>query len=126
MAADWVPDQYHDTYRKLVEELIDQKRQGAVVTTERHEPALPPVVDLMEALRERRGSRRPQGIRGFAEFAVAESRQERCRRRIGSRIGDGGAGSSEQRRQAAEVRHTWTSSGFCLRTVEVRALRQGD
>jgi DNA end-binding protein Ku len=51
MAADWDPETYHDTYRKLVEELIDQKRQGAVVTTEKREPALPPVVDLMEALR---------------------------------------------------------------------------
>jgi DNA end-binding protein Ku len=51
MAADWEPETYHDTYRKLVEELIDQKRQGTVVTTEKREPALPPVVDLMEALR---------------------------------------------------------------------------
>ena len=51
MATDWAPENYHDTYRKLVEELIDQKRQGAVVALDKREPALPPVVDLMEALR---------------------------------------------------------------------------
>ncbi len=51
MATDWDPAEYHDTYRKLVEGLIDQKRQGEVVTTDKREPALPPVVDLMEALR---------------------------------------------------------------------------
>ena len=51
MATDWEPANYHDTYRKLVEGLIDQKRQGDVVTIDKREPALPPVVDLMEALR---------------------------------------------------------------------------
>jgi len=51
MATDWEPASYQDTYRKLVEDLIDQKRQGAVVAIDKHEPAPPPVVDLMEALR---------------------------------------------------------------------------
>jgi len=51
MSAEWEPANYHDTYRKRVEELIDQKRGGEVVTTDQREPALPPVVDLMEALR---------------------------------------------------------------------------
>jgi DNA end-binding protein Ku len=51
MSTKWQPDNYHDTYRKAVENLIDQKRQGQVVTIDAREPALPPVVDLMEALR---------------------------------------------------------------------------
>jgi DNA end-binding protein Ku len=51
MTTEWEPSNYHDTYRKAVENLIDQKREGAVVTIEDREPALPPVVDLMEALR---------------------------------------------------------------------------
>jgi DNA end-binding protein Ku len=51
MSTEWEPASYHDTYRKRVEELIDQKRDGVVVTNDEREPALPPVVDLMEALR---------------------------------------------------------------------------
>jgi DNA end-binding protein Ku len=51
MTTRWNPADYHDTYRTKVEELIDQKRRGEVVSIERPEPALPPVVDLMEALR---------------------------------------------------------------------------
>jgi DNA end-binding protein Ku len=51
MTSEWEPSNYQDTYRKAVENLIDQKRQGAVVTIDAREPALPPVVDLMEALR---------------------------------------------------------------------------
>ncbi len=94
MAADWVPDQYHDTYRKLVEELIDQKRQGAVVTTERHEPALPPVVDLMEALRASvaaAGGRKGSGA----------SRSSRSQRADKSGAGDGSAVESATGARAA-------------------------
>jgi DNA end-binding protein Ku len=51
MSSEWEPANYHDTYRQAVENLIDQKRKGEVVTIDAREPALPPVVDLMEALR---------------------------------------------------------------------------
>jgi DNA end-binding protein Ku len=94
MAADWVPDSYHDTYRKLVEELIDQKRQGAVVTTERHEPALPPVVDLMEALRASvaaAGGRKSSGA----------SRSSRSQRADKSGTGDESAAESAAGARAA-------------------------
>ncbi len=51
MTSDWEPEQYHDTYREAVEELIEAKSRGEVVEHERpEEPA--PVVDLMEALRK--------------------------------------------------------------------------
>jgi DNA end-binding protein Ku len=50
MTTPWEPESYRDTYRERVEDLIEQKRQGAVVMTEgpRAEPA--PVVDLLAAL----------------------------------------------------------------------------
>jgi len=50
MTTAWEPERYHDSYRERVEELIEQKRQGAVTVNEgpRAEPA--PVVDLLAAL----------------------------------------------------------------------------
>ena len=50
MASEWEPDQYHDTYRQRVEELIDQKRRGEEIVTEAEPPRQSNVVDLMEAL----------------------------------------------------------------------------
>ncbi|MGA2520714.1 MAG: Ku protein [Acidimicrobiales bacterium] len=50
MTSPWDPEVYEDEYRKRVEQLIEEKRQGTVVVTERREPAPTPVVDLMEAL----------------------------------------------------------------------------
>jgi len=51
MAAEWNPEQYRDTYRDAVEELIDRKARGEVVSVERPAEPAAPVVDLMEALR---------------------------------------------------------------------------
>ncbi len=49
MQSDWDPDRYHDTYRKQVEAIAEQKRQGQEIVAETvTEPAK--VVDLMEAL----------------------------------------------------------------------------
>src|SRR5579884_111590 len=50
MTSAWEPDRYHDTYRRQVEELIEQKRRGeeVVVEAKRAEPTK--VVDLMAAL----------------------------------------------------------------------------
>jgi DNA end-binding protein Ku len=50
MASQWDPSLYEDQYRKRVEALIDEKRQGKVIVTERPEPQATKVVDLMEAL----------------------------------------------------------------------------
>jgi len=50
MATDWEPEQYHDTYRQRVEDLVERKRAGEEVVVESH-PAKPTkVVDLMAAL----------------------------------------------------------------------------
>jgi len=50
MTSPWDPEVYEDEYRKRVEQLIDEKRRGEVVVTERPEPRPTAVVDLMEAL----------------------------------------------------------------------------
>ncbi|HXQ61598.1 MAG TPA: Ku protein [Acidimicrobiales bacterium] len=50
MSAEWNPENYADTYRERVEELIDRKRQGEVVVTGGDTRPAAPVVDLMDAL----------------------------------------------------------------------------
>ncbi len=50
MVSAWDPELYEDEYRKRVERLIDEKRQGKVIVTERPETQPTKVVDLMEAL----------------------------------------------------------------------------
>ena len=50
MATKWDPANYADEYRKRVEKLIDEKRQGKAVVTERPATKPTPVVDLMAAL----------------------------------------------------------------------------
>ena len=51
MEAKWDPDQYHDTYRERVEELIESKRQGGTIKTEHTEVTPTKVVDLLDALK---------------------------------------------------------------------------
>jgi DNA end-binding protein Ku len=50
MATDWEPERYGDSYRERVEQLIEDKRNGAVVSLDAPSPTPAPVVDLMEAL----------------------------------------------------------------------------
>ncbi len=50
MSAEWNADNYADTYRQRVEELIDRKRQGEIVVTGGDTRPAAPVVDLMDAL----------------------------------------------------------------------------
>jgi len=49
MSAEWDPENYSDTYRERVEELIKAKRQGETIVSE-GETRAAPVVDLMDAL----------------------------------------------------------------------------
>ncbi|MFJ8746972.1 Ku protein [Embleya sp. NPDC127516] len=51
MAAPWHPDEYHDTYRERVEELLESKRQGNEMVSAEEAPEPTNVVDLMDALR---------------------------------------------------------------------------
>ena len=92
MASAWDPAVYEDEYRKRVEQLIDEKRQGKVVATERPEPGPTPVVDLMAALQasveaarsHRPGARLsddlPRAAPGGAPAAGAPSKRGRTTR----------------------------------------------
>jgi DNA end-binding protein Ku len=85
MATAWDPSNYQDTYRKRVEELIEQKSHGKVVATAEREPALPPVVDLMEALRASvaaAGGRRSEGD-AAASASGSDTSRSASRRRLG-------------------------------------------
>ncbi|HUI05330.1 MAG TPA: Ku protein [Acidimicrobiales bacterium] len=50
MATEFDPTIYEDEYRKRVEQLIEEKRQGKAIVTERPVTEATPVVDLMKAL----------------------------------------------------------------------------
>lgn len=67
LATDWHPEQYRDTHREAVLELIERKAKGEEIVTEAaEEPA--PVTDLMAALRdsvrEARGGKPERGRQG--------------------------------------------------------------
>lgn len=51
LAGPFKPEQYHDEYKKNVEELIEKKRKGQKVVPIR-QPKTKPVVDLMQALQQ--------------------------------------------------------------------------
>ncbi|MCG3755201.1 MULTISPECIES: Ku protein [unclassified Amycolatopsis] len=59
MTEPWKPDEFRDTYRERVEELIEAKRAGNTVTPAAEPEQPTKVVDLMEALAKSvRGSRK--------------------------------------------------------------------
>lgn len=63
MTIDWSPDNYEDTYRERVEDLIERKRRGEEIVTEAAPPEESGVVDLADALRRsmQANRRRPSG-----------------------------------------------------------------
>ena len=64
LAADWHPEEFHDTYRERVEELIRAKREGEEVVGAPEPPQATDVVDLMQALQssiDQARGRRPAG-----------------------------------------------------------------
>jgi len=50
MASPWRAEDYPDTYRQRLEELIEQKRRGQAIVVELDREAATPVIDLLEAL----------------------------------------------------------------------------
>ena len=52
MTTDWDPEQYRDTYRERVEELIESKRNGEEIEAAAPAPRASKVVDLTEMLRQ--------------------------------------------------------------------------
>jgi DNA end-binding protein Ku len=51
MTTEWQPEAYKDTYREAVEDLIERKSRGEVVTSSGPVAEPAPVIDLMDALR---------------------------------------------------------------------------
>jgi DNA end-binding protein Ku len=87
MTAPWEPESYSDTYRAAVEELIDQKSRGEIVTASGPitEPA--PVVDLMDALRKSVEAARAKRAGGGSSGSARSGS-------TGSASGSAGSGSS--------------------------------
>jgi DNA end-binding protein Ku len=109
MASTWDPSLYEDEYRKRVEGLIDEKRQGKVIVTERPETEPTKVVDLMEALQasvEAARSHRP-GAHIAAASAPAKATARRTSKRSSSEKVSStevqGASKSELQARAAEL-----------------------
>jgi DNA end-binding protein Ku len=70
MTTDWDPENYHDTYRQRVEDLIESKRKGEEITAEAPAPRPSKVVDLTETLR--RSVEEARGRRGGSRSASAD------------------------------------------------------
>lgn len=50
MSGPWRPEDYRDTYRERVEQLVDDKRRGRAIVTEAEPPEPTETSDLLEAL----------------------------------------------------------------------------
>ena len=59
LTAGFNPEQYQDTYRDKVMELIESKRQGAALPEQQTHRRLAPVIDLMDALKKSLASQAP-------------------------------------------------------------------
>jgi DNA end-binding protein Ku len=107
MTADWEPEQYRDTYRDAVEELIERKSRGEVVAHERPEEPAAPVVDLMEALRASveaaRDQRRSAGGGAEAPARAATSAKAAVKRtKAGGGAKAGASRAAEAKKPADE------------------------
>ena len=73
LASPFRPEEYHDEYKKNVEHLIDRKREGKSVTAVK-QPALKPVVDIMQALQQSlaKGAKGKAASTGAAKKARAK------------------------------------------------------
>jgi DNA end-binding protein Ku len=69
MTTDWDPENYRDTYRERVEQLIESKRKGEEITAEAPAPRPSKVVDLTETLR--RSVEEARGRRGGSSRAAS-------------------------------------------------------
>jgi DNA end-binding protein Ku len=104
MASQWDPSLYEDQYRMRVEALIDEKRQGKVIVTERPEPQPTKVVDLMEALQasvEAARAHRPGTLIATPDGAAKAPAKRSPKQRPSA--GDATASKSELLARAAEL-----------------------
>ncbi len=89
MAGPWEPEKYHDDYRARVEDLIEQKRAGAVVNIGGAEPQAAPVVDLMKALEESVRARRDSQTAAKTRVAANTPVRRAVTTRVPATTGDG-------------------------------------
>lgn len=80
MAVTWNPQNYRDTYREQVEDLIERKRRGEEIVTEAAPPEDSSVVDLGDALRR---SLEAQERRGRSPAKAAPKAKSRPKRKAG-------------------------------------------
>lgn len=91
MSAAWNPDDYQDSYRERVEDLIARKRRGEEIVREGAPAEEADVTDLMEALRrsaeQMRGTRQrqPASKARSAKTRSAKTRSVRASSRTGRR-----------------------------------------
>jgi DNA end-binding protein Ku len=100
MTTDWDPENYSDTYRERVEELIESKRKGEEVATEAPPPRESKVVDLTETLRRSVEAARGRRAGGSAGPGQAEGREAGGRRGSGGASGSGGGGGRRRTSKA--------------------------
>lgn len=115
MSGPWKPEQYHDSYRERVEQLIEDKRRGREVVTEAEPPGPTGMSDLLDALQRsvdaaRDGSaRRGEGGRGGRSSSGSgggrgTGRRARSRApKSGGEIDVGSATKAELQRRAREL-----------------------
>jgi DNA end-binding protein Ku len=85
MAVTWNPQDYRDTYREQVEDLIERKQRGEEIVTEATPPEDSSVVDLGDALRRslEAQKRRPGGGRGRSSGKAAPKAKNGPKRKAG-------------------------------------------
>lgn len=93
MTTGWDPENYHDSYRERVEQLIESKRKGEEITAEAPAPRPSKVVDLTETLR--RSVEEARGRRGGAARSGSRAASPG-----GGRQADSGAGGRGRTRAA--------------------------
>ena len=104
LTVPWAPEEYHNTYRARVEELIEHKREGQAVVFEAERPKSN-VIDLMAALEASVEKMGPGGAAGAAESGTrgTGARESAARRAGDGRGRGGGAQAGRGRSPAAET-----------------------
>ncbi|SFM86705.1 DNA end-binding protein Ku [Pseudonocardia ammonioxydans] len=104
MSVPWEPEQYHDSYRDRVEQLIEDKRRGREVVAEAAPPEPTEMSDLLEALQRsvdaaRDGGRKNDGRSRSARSSAAG----RHHNANGAHTADDGAGTDPGSATKAEL-----------------------
>jgi DNA end-binding protein Ku len=86
MTTDWDPEQYRDTYRERVEELIESKRNGEEIEAAAPAPRASKVVDLTEMLRQSVEQAKGRGARDRKKDAAPSTSSRSSRPSRSSRL----------------------------------------